>query len=418
MRKPLVSLAILLLLSLSTGGCGGSSTPVDPLVERQISEDLEKDAASVVEAANEFAVDLYQELRSLKEGNLFFSPFSASTALTMTYAGAAGETAEEMAGVLHLDGSGENIGASYGALVASLDRGGDLGGYRLNVANRLWGQVDYTFLETFLAICDDHYQAGLEELDFLADPDGSRQTINTWVEEKTEGKIQDLLPPGSVSALTRLVLTNAIYFKGDWASQFDKRETSDAPFYLAGGGSVDVPMMFQEMSCRYLSWEDFSMVELPYKGKDLSMLLLLPDETDGLPALEEQLTAEDLETWRASLGEATVRVYLPRFEVATEYPLSQNLAAMGMPSAFDPMTADFSGMTGTKELFIHGVYHKAYVKVNEEGTEAAAATGVVVGTTSIPEYPVFRADHPFLFLIRDNVTGSILFMGRMADPSA
>ncbi|MBM3321072.1 MAG: serpin family protein [Candidatus Eisenbacteria bacterium] len=396
--------------------CGnGRGTGPDPFVERQIPAHLSADVSDVVESANRFAVDFYREIMNRKEGNLFCSPFSVSTALAMTDAGAAGETKAEMERVLRFSGNQENVHAAYGALVKSLDRGGALGGYRLNVANRLWGQTGYPFLETFLDVCANDYQAGFETLDFLMNWESARQTINLWVEGKTEERIKDLLPPGSVTRNTRLVLTNAIYFKGKWARQFDPKATTDQAFHRTGG-EASVPMMYQKETFGYARGTDLSILEMKYVGEDLSMFVFLPDSIDGLADLEAGLTFEALEAGIAAVRDQKVIVYLPRFEFTVDFELNAVLAAMGMPSAFNPETADFSGMDGTRDLFIHGVFHKAFVKTNEEGTEAAAATGVVMGVTSAPNYPIFRADHPFLFLIRDNVTGAVLFMGRVADP--
>jgi serpin B len=424
-RAALVTISIALVFGLWTG-CSDSGTDpvdeVDPFEVRQLPAALAEDAATVVDGNNLFAFDAYGRLRETKDGNLFFSPFSISTALAMTYAGAAGETAAEMSDALRFDPDQENFHPSYGALVASLDRGEALGGYRLSVANRLWGQTGYSFLDEFLSVCDEHYGAGFEGLDFLADPDGSRETINAWVEDMTEEKIKDLLPPGSVNALTRLILTNAIYFKGDWASRFDDADTFEGDFVKEDGSVVRTPMMAQTEVFGYSRAGDFAMLELKYEGGDLSMLVLLPDSADGLGTLEENLDYGTLQSRRAMIVEEEIEVYLPKFEFTTGFSVKGILRDLGMSAAFEPPGAgegaDFTGITEARELYVTDVIHKAYVKVNEEGTEAAAATGVVVGGTSAPEHPVFRADHPFLFLIRDNVTGSILFMGRVVDPTA
>lgn len=378
---------------------------------------------AVVDGNSRFALDLYAALRSEK-GNLFFSPFSLSTALAMTYAGAGGETAAEMAEVLHLPADQAQLHAVFGALVDGLERGAGAGGYRLEIANRLWGQGGYPFREAFLATCREHYGAGFETFDFRADPESGRRTINAWVEEQTRQKIRDLLPTGSITALTRLVLTNAVYFKGDWSSPFDPDDTRDAPFHLAGGKTVEAPLMYQSDRFRFAAHDGFKILELPYADKALSMLVLLPDRVDGLAALEDQLGPERLASWIGSLGPAEVEVYLPRFELTDEFSLAAVLQAMGMRTAFneprpgDPAGADFTRMAEPRELFIGGVFHKGYVKVNEEGTEAAAATGVVMVTSVPVQQVVFRADHPFLFLLRDNETGSLLFIGRLEDPKA
>ncbi len=408
---------LLLALPLAASCDGGGGTVPDPFAERQIPAELAADVSDAVLAANRFTVDLFRELAAADSGgNLFASPFSVSTALSMTYAGAAGVTQAEMAGVLRYAETQENIHPSYGALIESLDRGSALGGYRLCVANRLWGQDGYAFLEPFLGVCADEYKAGLGTLDFAADPDGSRRTINLWVEEKTENRIRDLLPAGSVTSLTRLVLTNAIYFKGRWENRFDKNATVTSTFLRDGTDAIHVPMMHQEAAFGYARADGVSLLEMDYEGGDLSMLVVLPDAADGLAEMVASLTDERLAAWIAALGKTKVIVDLPRFGFTSSFSLNDVLGGMGMPSAFDPGLADFSGMTGTRELYIQAVVHKAFVLTDEEGTEAAAATGITVGITSVPEYPAFRADHPFLFAIRDKVTGAILFVGRVTDP--
>lgn len=405
-----------LLGGFLVAGCGSNSPqtpPPDAFEVRKLPDALAPDAGRIAEANNRFALDLYTRLGA-ESGNLFYSPFSIATALEMTLAGAHGVTDEEMRRVLHLDLPADQLHPASGALVKSLDRGIALGGYRLSVANRLWGQSGYTFLEPFLATARDDYGAGLEPLDFQNAAEDARGTINAWVEEKTEGRIEDLMPEGSVNDLTRLVLTNAIYFKGDWARPFDPRRTQDRPFHVATGTDVNVPLMTQEGEFRVAFLDGFAALELPYAGNDLSMLVLVPHAIDGLGALEQRLTIENLTEWIARLDTGHVEVSLPRFTTSSSFSLGETLAAMGMPSAFDPSSADFSGINGNRDLSISAVVHKGFVAVNEEGTEAAAATGVSVGVTSVP--PSIVADHPFLFMIRDHVTGSILFVGRLVDP--
>jgi serpin B len=411
----LIAAIVVAMASCSTGP---AAPPVDPFEVRQLPEELRADAMSVVESSNRFAVDLYARLAP-RPGNLFFSPFSVSTALAMTHAGARGVTAEEMARVLHFSLEPGSLHPAYGALIRSLDRGSTLGGYRLDVANRLWGQTGYGFLEPFLATTREDYGAELAQLDFAGAPEPARATVNAWVEEKTQGKIQDLFPAGTIGELTRLVLTNAIYFKGSWASRFDEAGTRSAPFRLSGTTSVDVPTMSQSGRFALARLDDLDVLELRYQGGDLSMVILLPAAVDGLGSLESILTFESLTAWLAMLDAAEpteIILSLPRFRTASSFVLNDVLAAMGMPTAFDPVAADFSGMNGRRDLAVQVVVHKGFVDVNEEGTEAAAATGVGVGATSLP--PPLLVDHPFLFLIRDNLTGSVLFLGRIVDPSA
>jgi len=346
-----------------------------------------------------FAFDLYAQL-STGDGNVFFSPYSISAALGMTYAGAAGETAAQMRRTLHFAGSDEIVARSFGMMEQRLEEGSRDGGYEISLANSIWGQQGFNFLDGFLQTLEQHYGAGLRESDFAGQTEAARRAINAWVERETRERIKDLIPPGGLTALTRMVLCNAIYFKGNWASQFKKDATQDAPFTLADGKKVNVPMI----------------LELPYEGDDLSMLVLLPKAAGGLTALEKGLSPEWLAKWAKPLRKQEVQVYLPKFTMTSEFGLKDVLVKLGMKDAFNAGAADFSGMDGSKELFISAVVHKAFVDVNEEGTEAAAATAVVVGTTAMMEPTVFRADRPFVFLIRDNKTGSILFIGRVANP--
>ena len=376
------------------------------------------DVRAVVEGNNRFALDLYGRLRSGRPGNLFFSPGSLSTALAMTYAGARGQTAEQMAQVLHFRLPPEKLHPAFSDLRRAWDADGEEAGYQLSVANRLWGQEGFDFRPEFLATTRESYGAELAQVDFARQAEPARQRINTWVEEQTQGKIRDLIPPGVLDAMTRLVLTNAIYFKGDWAEPFQKSATKDAPFHVTARQQADVPLMHRQDDFRYWAGDGVKVLELPYGKGDLAMLALLPDEIEGLAALEAGLTAENLSRWLSGLRKREVRVSLPRFTLTSQFQLADVLGAMGMTRAFTPGEADLSGMSSEEELFLSAVVHKAFVDVNEEGTEAAAATGVAVkAVAAIPAEPVvFRADHPFVFLIRDNRTGSILFLGRLVNP--
>jgi len=372
---------------------------------------------ALVEGNTAFAVDLYSKLRE-EEGNLFFSPYSISTALAMTYAGARGNTEKQMAQVLHFTLPQCRLHPAFASMEAALKAIQEKGDVELRVANALWPQEDYVFLKAFLELTEKYYGSAITPLDYKTAHEAARRTINAWVEEKTNGKIKDLIPEGVLDALTRLVLTNAIYFKGNWATQFDKKLTEDAPFHLLLGESVETPLMHQKQTCGYGEFEGLQVLELPYVGEALSMVVLLPKKVDGLAELEDRLTAENLEKWTTRLRKEKVSIFLPKFTMTSQFQLQDTLASMGMPDAFN-MSADFSGMDGTKNLFISAVIHKAFVAVDEEGTEAAAATGVVIRLKAAPRpAPVFRADHPFVFIIRDNVSGSILFLGRVVDPTA
>jgi serpin B len=391
------------------GGAGTSAPAAGP------GPDAE---AALVAGNTAFACELYAQLRA-QEGNLFLSPYSISSALAMTCAGARGNTAAEMKKALRLTVEDERLHAGLGALTRRLNDGGKGGQYQLAVANALWGQKDYKFLDSFLALNEKHYGAGLSLLDFKGATEGARGTINAWVEKQTKERIKDLLRPGVLTADTRLVLTNAIYFKGDWAEQFAKDATRDEPFHPAAGKTVAVPMMHRTAGFGYLEGEGFQALSLPYKGDALSMVVFLPGKAGSLTDFERSLTAENLARWLPQLGRREVEVSLPKFKVTAEFSLARTLEAMGMKDAFAAGAADFSGMDGTKELFIGAVVHKAFVAVDEKGTEAAAATGVVMALAAAPEPPpAFKADRPFVFAIRDNASGSILFLGRVADPKA
>jgi serpin B len=382
-------------------------------------ENTVMDVSGIVEGGSQFALDLYQQLRT-EEGNLFFSPSSISTALAMTYAGAAGQTEAEMAKTLHFQMPEDQLHDGMRALQAFWITPDKKKGIRLNLANRLWGQESYEFLPEFLRLTRDNYGAELARLNF-SESEGARQTINGWVEEQTESKITDLLPVGVLSSDTKLVLTNAVYFHGIWADPFEKEATKDEDFYLTVTDKVPVPMMNRLDEFRYGAIDDLQILELPYGDGSLSMVVLLPKEVDGLADLEAKLTIQNLQRWTESAqGEREVKVQLPKFKTTSQFQMSSTLRAMGMKSAFDA-TADFSGMTGGKDLFISAVIHKAFVDVNEEGTEAAAATGVMMETESAlieeqKEPPVFRADHPFVFMIQDNRNQAILFLGRITNP--
>jgi len=380
------------------------------------------DQAEAVKGSNAFAVDLYGRL-SAQPGNLFFSPESISAAFAMTYAGAHGQTATEMARVFHFTLPPERLHPAIGALLAGMNAPHQ--GYALNVADALWAEKDENFLPAYLKLVETNYGAGFHAVDFKSAPDSVRVTINQWVEKQTNKKIQNLLGPGTVTPLSRLILTNAIYFKAAWADQFNKNATENADFHLSVGKTIQAPTMHNSGGYYYLKGPSFQALLMPYEKDEISMLILLPDSVDGLSALERSLSAGNLEKWTAALSyEHEVIVSLPRFKMTQQFELSSTLEGMGMKTAFDPNSADFSGMTGDKSLVISAAIHKAYIDVDENGTEAAAATAVVMAMATAmqqrtpPPPPIyFTADHPFLFLIRDNASGAILFMGRITDPT-
>lgn len=382
-----------------------------------LATDGRLNAQKLAKGNNQFALDLYTKLKNAP-GNLFVSPYSVSTALAMTYAGARGQTEKNMAATLHFDLSPEQLHPAFASLMHGIQKDVSEGGNQLNIANALWAQMGEKYLESFLELTRRYYGAGFREVDFRRAAETARLTINKWVEEQTKGKITDLIKGGMLDEAS-LVLTNAIYFKGVWAAQFKKDQTRDDPFTVTLDKVVTVPIMHQTSEFGYLQGEGFQALELPYAGERLSMIVLLPAREDGLPALEKQLSCKNLDHWIAGLRKQEVILSLPRFKMTCEFRLDETLKAMGMANAFSP-GADFSGMDGKRELFIGAVVHKAFVDVNEEGTEAAAATAVIMlrSAQGAHHAPVFRADHPFLFLIRDVRTGSILFMGRIVNPNA
>jgi serpin B len=382
------------------------------ITEPNVSTD---EQALLVEGNTAFAFELYQALK-MKEGNVFYSPYSISLALAMAYAGARGETAQQMADTLHFLLGQDKLHPAFNWLAAELAsrgqsaQGKDGKGFRLNIANAIWGQKDYEFLPAFLDVLAENYGAGLRILDFITETEKSRVAINDWVSDQTEGRIKDLIPPGAISEWTRLVLTNAIYFNAAWEYPFDEKMTANGPFYLLDGGQVTVPMMKQTESFGYTKGEGYQAVELPYDGDELS---------GNFEAFEQGLQAQQVDDVIKALQSTRLTLTMPKFKFDSEFSLKDTLAEMGMTDAFSPDEADFSGMTGNPELFISDVVHKAFVAVDEAGTEAAAATAVIVGTTSVPTEPLVQVtiDHPFIFLIRDIKTGAILFVGRVLNPA-
>jgi serpin B len=386
-----------------------------------VNESPKTDVKVLVAGNSEFAWQLYAKLKEgrKEDGNLFFSPYSISTALAMTWAGARGQTEKQMAQVLHFSLPQNQLHRAFGSLEQQFNEGDKNGGYELNVANALWGQKGEPFRKEFIDLVGKNYGAGLRELDFVGaeQAEKARKIINAWVEKKTKEKIKGLIGRTVLDSAT-LVLTNAIYFKGDWAIEFDKKETRDAPFKAAADKEVTVAMMHLKDKFKYAKSADLQIIELPYKNEDLSMTVLLPKKVDGLEELEKSLTLKNVNQRLGELRKQKVVVYLPKFKMTTgPLELSGILKSMGMKGAFSLPPADFSGMTGRKDLFISNVLHKAFVAVDEKGTEAAAATAVGMTVTAVRPAVVFRADHPFIFLIKDNRSGNILFIGRVVNPA-
>jgi serpin B len=380
------------------------------------------DLTTLVEGNSDFAFELYQALKD-EEGNLFYSPHSISLALAMTYAGARGETEQQMADTLHFLLAQDDLHRAFNTLDIELAsrgegaQGKDGEGFRLNIVNAIWGQKDYQFLTEFLDTLAENYGAGLRLLDFISAPEESRITINEWVSDQTEERINDLIPQGAINFLTRLVLTNAIYFNAAWQYPFEESDTRDGTFYRLDGGEVTVPMMHQIEEFGYAEGDGYQVVELPYDGGELAMVILLP-RLDRFEDFESSLDSQQVAAMIPDLECRQVILTMPKFEFESEFSLKKTLAAMGMPVAFSD-GADFSGMTGGRELLISDVIHKAFVSVDEAGTEAAAATAVIMRATALPigEPVEVSLDRPFLFIIRDIGTGAVLFVGRVANPA-
>ncbi|MBW7992221.1 MAG: hypothetical protein FVQ84_19710 [Planctomycetes bacterium] len=375
------------------------------------------DTDSLVLSNSTFAFDLYRQLCSL-EGNLFFSPYSISTALALAYAGARGNTEKQMAQTLHFSLDQKSIHPVFAELQVVLNQIQKDGNIKLCIANSLWPQQDYKFLNEYLSLVKRSYGAYITGVDYINARQTACKLINEWVENKTEDRIKDLVQPESLDELTLLVLVNAIYFKGNWESPFDVSKTKDVNFYVSSKKSVQIPMMHQTEKFRYAEFRTLQIIELPYIGDSLSMLLILPKRIDGLGQIENSLSVENIEFWRQCLDKREVNISIPKFKMSRELLLVNMLKALGMDDAFIYQQANFAGMDGRDNwLFIGGVIHKAFIEVNEEGTEAAAATAVGMLGGAPPTPPVFRADHPFLFLIQEKQTGSILFIGRVTDPT-
>lgn len=388
--------------------------------------ETKNDVTDVVESCNQFGNDLFSQLLG-ESGNCFFSPSSVSTALAMTFAGASEETAREMASVLRFSLPPDRLHEAFRSLPANPSTGG----VELRMANRLWGQQGYHFLSDFLQTTENCYGAKLAEVDFQTASESARQQINAWVENQTAHKIKDLIPPEILDGTTRLVLTNAVYFLGRWAREFDKAFTSDQPFWTTPDEKHLIPMMRNTGRYQYGDFKDLQVLELPYRtdtidssgipdgGGDWSMCILLPRRGVDLRQIEAQLSttvSQQIKTLRSH----EVNVQIPKFRIESAFSLNEALKQLGMKRAFSMTDADFSGMTDDPEgLFIAAALHKAFVDVNEKGTEAAAATAVVMalrGASRAGKPEVFIADRPFLFLIRDRATGLIHFMGRFAKP--
>ncbi|MEY2817409.1 MAG: hypothetical protein RL275_872, partial [Chloroflexota bacterium] len=411
------SALVSILLSACNGGPAGTAQSTRAREKNPTVS--ESDLKTLVDGNNAFGLDLYQTLRS-QDGNLILSPFSVSLALAMTYAGARGETETQMADVLNF-GPQDQVHNTFNALDLALEESPivldkDQEPMQLSIANSVWAEQTFTFLPDFLDMLSVNYGAGIQLMDFINSPDPSRKIINQWVSDETKDKINNLLPENSITSDTKMVLVNAIYFKADWLSPFDANDTYDSSFKLLDGSEVTVPMMGQQLYIPYFVGDGYAVAELPYAGESAVMTLLVPDE-GRFEEIEAQVDGAMFNEALANLAPADVTLRMPKFEFESPFNLSDALIEMGMPLAFDENRADFSGMTDQQDLYIGNVIHKAFVAVDEKGTEAAVATAVVMeGATAMMPENVLTINRPFLFFIRDVETGQILFIGRVLNP--
>lgn len=417
--------AAALLAACAPATPAGQGKPVQSQTQRDMTPNAEAvEIESLVEGNNAFALDFYQHVRTGEE-NQFFSPYSLSTALGMVFAGARGDTEAQVAEVMHYPLPQNRLHPAFNALDLQITGGGSGSAqaedrpFQLSVANALWGQDGFEFLPEFLDLLAINYGAGLRLLDFQTDPESARLQINDWVAQNTRDRIKNIIPPGGLSAATRLALANAIFFKADWLTQFEPTNTRQLPFNRLDGtqAAADFMSHAKAESLLYSAGEDYQVIELSYQGGEVSMLVLLP-ATGSFPDFEAGLTVEKLDEIIDGLKPQPVRVILPKFEFDAAYQLAETMSNMGMPDAFCSAEADFSGMDGRGELCIGQIFHKAFVAMDEKGTEAAAASVAVMEAAGMPldEVIVFQADRPFIFLIRHNTTGSVLFMGRLTKP--
>lgn len=435
MKNILVTIILITMVVLSA--CQPSEEIIDPDdtdatfdfvksdLAREINPDVGEDQVQALAQDNTtFALEFYNQIRD-EDGNIIFSPFSLSLALSMTLAGAESTTERAMLDALQLTLPEEAVHPAFNALLMAIEdsqekTGDEMAGdqFQLNIANSIWGQADYSFKQAFLDILAQHYEAGIFTVDFIQNPEGARNAINNWVAEETEEKIEDLIPAGAIDPLTRLVLANAIYFNGSWMHPFDQNATSEAPFVTLDGGEISVDMMkLYGERFLYRHGDNYQVLNLPYMSSDFVMTLLVPD-AGAYVDFEDNLAQMDLYETLSDMTFERVNLEMPKFDFDSSVAANQPLIALGMGDAFDPDSADFSGITDEEELMITDVLHKATITVDEEGTEAAAATAVIIGVTSAPiDEPISLViDRPFLFMIRHLRTSTILFMGRVVEP--
>lgn len=424
MKTPSKIFSLLLAMSTLVAACGPSVSAniAESSVSRETHPSVpDGDIATLVDGNNAFALDIYQTLRS-QDGNLILSPYSMSLALAMTYAGARGDTESQMANVLHFTQGQSSTHSSFNALdlgLAERGKGGskDQEPMQLSIVNAVWAEQTFPFQQDFLDTIALNYGAGIHLADFLHNYDPARKEINKWVSGQTKNKINDLLPKNSVNSDTKMVLVNAIYFKADWLNQFDANSTKDAPFHLLDGSNVTVKMMNDHLFIPYFKGNGYQAVELPYAGETAAMDIIVPDD-GNFDAFESSFNKDVYGAMLAGMQPTSVSLGFSKFTFTKDFNLSDTLKSMGMADAFDANKADFSGMTGNKDLYISNVFHKAFVAVDEKGTEAAAATAVIMDlATAIRSEVNLQVDRPFIFVIRDTVSGQILFIGRVSNPA-
>lgn len=431
-KKSLTIALTLLMVAVVTATAVYFLFPYEPKQPSKLDDTgwTQQGIQEVVNANNKFAFEIYSELDKVENGNMFYSPYSIFAALAMVYEGARGQTADEMKSVFYFPET-NILRPNFAAIYNGINQ--ENNAYELRTGNALWAQHDYKFLKDYTSRVEKYYGGKVANLDFKKETEKSRQTINAFIEEQTNNKIKDLIPVGVLSQMSRLVLTNAIYFKGNWKWEFDKSYTRDQDFKITPTKIVKTPMMYmkpEKAKFNYADLENLQILELPYKGEKISMLILLPKQGEyydyetgkrivyNYTLKDIELSSEKLNEYKSQMKEIKLdSIFIPKFEFDTKYFLADTLSAMGMPTAFT-INADFSGMNGIRELFITKVIHQAYVKVDEKGTEAAAATVIsFIEVASMPRYIEFRADHPFIFIIQERETGNILFMGRVVDPT-
>ncbi len=426
MRNFVEILSAVLALAILLSACG-PSRPSASLAQSSLKRIADpavpaSDLSALVQGDNAFALDMYHSLRS-SNGNLAFSPYSLSVALAMPYAGARGDTEKQMAQALHYTLPQDRLHPAFNRLDQDLAKegqpsSGEAEPMQLKIANAVWAEQTFSFLQSYLDLIAQDYGAGIRLADIIHNADGVRQQINNWVSQQTNNKIKDLIPAGAMDDATRMVLVNAIYFKADWSNEFDPSNTQDVPFTLLDGTQVTSKQMSDHFSgVPYSSGDGWQAIELPYVGDTAAMDLIVPD-AGRFQNFESSLDAQKLNSIIGSMQPVAIQLAMPKFSFRSTFDMGGTLAGLGMADALDANLADFSGMTGKRDLYITKVVHRAYIAVDEKGTEAAAATGIVMGLTSImiPDKQL-TIDRPFLFVIRDVQSGQILFLGRVMDPT-